>query len=52
MLFLSAMTVQNHRANIKNKLNIKKNAELVKYAIQKGYTSHCVILYLRQGGPV
>ncbi|MCX5892751.1 MAG: LuxR C-terminal-related transcriptional regulator, partial [Deltaproteobacteria bacterium] len=35
----STMTVQNHRANIKKKLNIRKNADLVKYAIQKGYTS-------------
>ena len=39
LLFISAMTVQNHRANIKKKLQVKKNADLVKYAIQKGYTS-------------
>jgi DNA-binding NarL/FixJ family response regulator len=39
LLFISAMTVQNHRANIKRKLKVSKNADLVKYAIQKGYTS-------------
>ena len=39
LLFISAMTVQNHRANIKKKLQVRKNADLVKYAIQKGYTS-------------
>lgn len=39
LLFISTMTVQNHRANIKKKLNIRKNTDLVKYAIQKGYTS-------------
>jgi DNA-binding NarL/FixJ family response regulator len=39
LLFISMMTVQNHRTNIKKKLNIKKNADLVKYAIEKGYTS-------------
>jgi DNA-binding CsgD family transcriptional regulator len=29
--------VQHHRANIMRKLNLKKTADLVKYAIQKGY---------------
>ena len=38
LLFISAMTVQKHRANIKKKLKVSKNADLVKYAIQKGYT--------------
>ncbi len=38
MLFISSRTVQHHRANIMKKLNIKKTADLVKYAIQKGYT--------------
>jgi DNA-binding NarL/FixJ family response regulator len=38
LLFISSRTVQSHRANIKRKLNIKKTADLVKYAIQKGYT--------------
>jgi DNA-binding NarL/FixJ family response regulator len=39
LLFISSRTVQHHRANIMKKLNIKKTADLVKYAIQKGYTS-------------
>jgi DNA-binding NarL/FixJ family response regulator len=39
LLFISARTVQHHRANITRKLNAKRTADLVKYAIQKGYTS-------------
>jgi DNA-binding CsgD family transcriptional regulator len=38
LLFISSRTVQHHRANIMRKLNIKKTTDLVKYAIQKGYT--------------
>lgn len=38
-LFISIRTVQNHRANIMNKLGIKKIAELVRYAIHMGYIS-------------
>ena len=37
LLFISARTVDRHRANIMGKLNFKKTADLVKYAIQKGY---------------
>jgi len=37
LLFISARTVERHRANIMEKLNLKKTADLVKYAIQKGY---------------
>jgi len=37
LLFISVRTVDNHRANIMEKLNLKKAADLVKYAIQKGY---------------
>jgi DNA-binding NarL/FixJ family response regulator len=37
LLFISSRTVQHHRANIMKKLNLKKSADLVKYAIQKGY---------------
>jgi DNA-binding NarL/FixJ family response regulator len=39
ILFLSFRTIQNHRAKIMKKLNLKKNTDLVKYAIQKGYTA-------------
>jgi DNA-binding NarL/FixJ family response regulator len=38
ILFLSFRTVQNHRTKIMRKLNLKKNTDLVKYAIQMGYT--------------
>ena len=37
LLFISTRTVENHRANMMNKLNIKKTVDLVRYAIQKGY---------------
>ena len=37
LLFISSRTVQHHRANIMRKLNLKKTADLIKYAIQKGY---------------
>ena len=37
LLFVSVHTIERHRANIMDKLNLKKTAELVKYAIQKGY---------------
>ena len=37
LLFISSRTVQHHRANIMRKLNLRKTADLVKYAIQKGY---------------
>jgi len=38
LLFISVRTVERHRANIMEKLGIKRNADLVKYAIQRGYT--------------
>lgn len=37
LLFISVRTVEHHRANIMVKLNIKKTADLVKYALSKGY---------------
>lgn len=37
LLFISVRTVERHRANIMGKLNLRKTADLVKYAIQKGY---------------
>jgi DNA-binding NarL/FixJ family response regulator len=39
LLCISVRTVERHRANIIRKLNIKQTANLVKYAIRKGYTS-------------
>lgn len=37
MLFISFRTVQRHRYNIREKLNLKNTAELVKFAIARGY---------------
>ncbi len=37
LLFISARTVERHRANIMDKLGAKKTADLVRHAIQKGY---------------
>ena len=37
LLFISGRTVERHRANIMEKLNLKNAADLIKYAIQKGY---------------
>ena len=37
LLFISVRTVDNHRANMMEKLNLKKATDLVKYAVQKGY---------------
>jgi DNA-binding NarL/FixJ family response regulator len=37
LLFLSNRTIERHRANIMRKLQLKKTADLIKYAIQKGY---------------
>lgn len=39
MLAISPATVKHHRAAIKKKLNIRKTAGLVKYAIRKGLTT-------------
>lgn len=37
LLFISIRTTQHHRANIMKKLNIRKTADLVRYAIRCGY---------------
>jgi DNA-binding CsgD family transcriptional regulator len=37
LLSISVRTGEHHRANLMAKLNLKKTADLVKYAIQKGY---------------
>jgi len=36
-LCISGHTVQHHRGNIMRKLNVRKTADLVRYAIRKGY---------------
>jgi DNA-binding NarL/FixJ family response regulator len=36
-LFISVRTVDHHRARIMEKLNLKSSAELIRYAITKGY---------------
>lgn len=37
VLCISYRTVEHHRANIMAKLNVKKTADLVRYALQEGY---------------
>jgi DNA-binding NarL/FixJ family response regulator len=37
LLFISLRTVQNHRANIMRKLKVRRIADLIKYAVRKGY---------------
>jgi DNA-binding NarL/FixJ family response regulator len=37
LLFISVRTVERHRANMMSKLNIRKTAELVQYALRKHY---------------
>ena len=39
LLFISIRTVENHRASIMRKLNLSKTADMVRYAIEKGYIS-------------
>jgi len=38
LLFIGIRTVHSHRRNIKNKLDMKRPNELIKYAIRNGYT--------------
>ncbi|MBS1113871.1 MAG: DNA-binding response regulator [Nitrospirae bacterium] len=38
LLHISNRTVEGHRAKIMEKLNLKNTADLIKYAIKKGYT--------------
>ncbi len=40
LLFISIRTAQRHRYNIRTKLSLKHTADLVKYAIAKGYTAN------------
>lgn len=37
ILCISVRTVDHHRANMMNKLKLRKTADIVKYAIQRGY---------------
>lgn len=37
LLYISVRTVEHHRANIMDKLNIKKSTDLVRYALRRGY---------------
>lgn len=37
LLFISVITVYNHRTNIKNKLGITQNVDLFKYGVRQGY---------------
>ena len=37
-LFISSRTVEQHRFNIKKKLNVKRSVDLIRYASHKGYT--------------
>ena len=37
LLSISVHTVENHRANIMNKLSLRSTADLTRYAIEKGY---------------
>jgi DNA-binding NarL/FixJ family response regulator len=39
LLNISVRTAENHRKNIMKKLGLKKNIQLVRYAISKGYIS-------------
>ncbi len=38
LLFISLRTVQNHRANMMKKLKMRRATDLIKYAVQKGYS--------------
>ena len=37
LLFISVRTVEHHRANFMRKLDLKSTADVIKYAIDKGY---------------
>jgi DNA-binding NarL/FixJ family response regulator len=39
LLFISVPTVNRHRFNIKQKLDLKSNADMIRYAVERGYTT-------------
>lgn len=39
LLFISVRTVENHRANMMEKMGVKKTGDLIKHAIRNGYLS-------------
>lgn len=39
LLYISTRTVENHRSNIMNKLKFRKTADLIRYAVLKGYVT-------------
>ncbi|NIM13596.1 MAG: response regulator [Candidatus Aminicenantes bacterium] len=39
LLYISTRTVENHRSNIMNKLKLRKTADLIRYAVLKGYVT-------------
>lgn len=39
LLFISVPTVNRHRFNIKQKLDLKTSADLIRYALEKGYNA-------------
>jgi len=39
LLFISVRTVEHHRANIMNKLSLRRITDLIKYAIRNGYAT-------------
>lgn len=39
-LFISCRTVESHRANLKKKLKLKNEAEIVRYAVEKGLLTY------------
>ena len=52
LLSISTRTVDQHRANIKNKLRLRKTADLVKYAVIQGYIQvsfWCLMAPISQG---
>ncbi len=39
LLYISTRTVENHRSNIMTKLKLRKTADLIRYAVLKGYVT-------------